>query len=316
MRQLPLLVLLVSLCVQPTLAACNYSVVLQGSATDANTCPTSDGLFYVAVSDTIKWSDELLPTLVETSYLGFQCATDTAVITRTSGVFIESSAEPWIDYSYYRVELARRTINVPAVKFVVSEQYSLSCARAHPSPVVINFTRSGLKLTSAEAGVRFDIDGDGISEQIGWTHPGDEVAFLIRGSMVYDGRQLFGNLSPQAPAIGDESENGYRALRLYDLNSDALIDARDDLWTVLRLWFDWNHNGISELNEVRQLDEWGVTAIELDYIETGKRDGQGNLQRQRARVRLVDGPWRWSTDFYPAEVAVHQQIEQTAGRLK
>ena len=297
-----LLALVVFVCIDPVSATCFHTVLSQGSTTNANMCPTSDGSFYVHVNDQIKWTDQSLPTWVETSHLNFQCATDTAVITRSSGLFIDQTDEPWLDWSYYKVRLARRTTNAPGVLFVVSEQYSLSCPRVHPSPIVINFGSGGLQLTSPSSGVDFDVNSDGMKERVGWTRAGEDVAFLVHGASVTDGRQLFGNLSPQAPAIGDESENGYRALRLHDANSDGLIDANDPIWAELSLWFDWNHDGTAQPNEIRSLSAWNVTAIELKYKETGKKDGHGNLHRQRAKVRLTDGSWKRSTDFYPAQI--------------
>ena len=176
--------------------------------------------------------------------------------------------------------------------------------------MVINFGLGGLRLTSAEAGVEFDLDGDGIPERLGWTRAGEDVAFLVHGAVVQNGRQLFGNLSPQAPRIEGESENGYRALRLHDFNGDLAIDARDPIWSELSLWFDWNHNGISEVSEIRTLGERGLVSISLDYVETGKQDGYGNLHRQRARVRLSDGSWRWSTDFYPIPLREYSRVAE------
>lgn len=311
MRKIIALSLLLALYVQPAIATCGYTVVTQSSTTSANLCPGFDGTFYVAVADTIKWSDVLLPSLVEVDYPTFNCATDKAVITRSSGTFIESESEPWIDYTYYKIELARRTSDLPGVKFIVDEVYSLSCARAHPSPVVINFEHGGLRLTGAAAGVTFDIDGDGLTEQVGWTRAGGDVAFLVHGPTVSDGKQLFGNNSPQAePLTPDESANGYRALRVYDLNSDGAIDVTDPVWADLHFWFDWNHNGQAEASEVRELAEWGVGSISLNYTTTGKRDRWGNLLRQRAQVGLSDGSSCWSTDFYPVQVPKQVVTEQ------
>lgn len=293
---------IMTLLAAPVLAVCTFTVLVQGSTTDANLCSSSNDTFYVIAADTIRWSDQSKDSLVEAKYNAFRCGTDTAVITRSDGTFIESDSEPWIDYSYYKVELAYRSSNVPNAKFVVDEQYSLSCSRSHPSPVVINFDKSALQFTSPESGVEFDLSSIGIKQRLGWTQANSNVAFLIRGASVSDGRQLFGNLNDQAPPLTpDESENGYRALRVFDLNSDRQINAADPIWAELNLWFDRNHNGISEPEEVESLASRGILSISLDYNEIGKKDQFGNQHRQRARVSLVDGSERWSTDVYPAQ---------------
>jgi hypothetical protein len=302
MRKLIAVAVLCLLVVSQVLAICTYSIISQGYTTNANLCPTGDGKYYVAVADTIKWTDQSANSLVEASYTQFRCGTDDAVITRTSGTYVESSGEPWIDYSYYKIELAYRTVNVPNAKFVVDEKLSLSCARTHPSPIVINFAKSAFQFTSPQAGVYFDLSSSGTKQQIGWTEADSDVAFLVRGTNVLNGAQLFGNLNPQAPALfPDESANGYRALRLFDVNGDRQIGAADTLFGELRLWFDRNHNGISEAGEIETLAARGVRGISLEYVEIGKRDQYGNLHRQRAKVELVDGSTRWSTDVYPAQ---------------
>lgn len=49
------------------------------------------------------------------------------------------------------------------------------------SPIIIATGKDQkYKLTSAEDGVLFDLNGDGIPNQISWTEPGSDVAFLAR----------------------------------------------------------------------------------------------------------------------------------------
>ena len=297
-----------SLCAVQASAACFLTILGQGSETNANTCPTENGQFWVTVSDLIRWSDQLRNTTVATSYLNFACSTDTAVITRSQGLWVDED----ILFNYYKVELAYRTTNVPNTKFVLDEVYSLSCGRNNPSPVVLNFEQSALQFTSPESGVDFDLESNGTKPRIGWTQANSDVAFLIRGTSVTNGSDLFGNLNPQAPPLFEgESENGYRALRVFD-NGDKEITSADPIWQELHLWFDRNHNGISEPEEVESLASRGVVSISLEYLEVGKKDRYGNKQRQKAPFSLGDNSTRWSTDFYPAiSITPSSASEQT-----
>ncbi|MGB8522594.1 MAG: hypothetical protein WCD43_06485 [Candidatus Acidiferrales bacterium] len=157
------------------------------------------------------------------------------------------------------------------------------------SPVVIDTTGHGYFLTSASNGVSFDISADGIPIQIAWTAPGSGDAFLAlpgADGLVHNGGNLFGSGSPQPPSA---HPNGFAALAVYDLpanggNGDGIIDARDAIWTSLRLWIDVNHDGICQPEEMHTLPSLGVNSISLKYREDRKTDQYGNEFRYRAGV--------------------------------
>lgn len=197
-----------------------------------------------------------------------------------------------------------------------------------PSPIIVDTTGKGFRLTSAADGVRFDFSGKGKPIKTGWTAADSGDAFLAcldcwkdipNNGKIDSGRKLFGNYTEQTCAAG--ARNGYCALAEFDKpenggNGDGIIDWHDAVWPKLLLWIDANHDGVSQPNELHTLvgheTEFGVYSISLKYSDDTHEDQYGNQFHYKSALNPnpLDGASRdghWTYDVFFA-------VEQSGGK--
>lgn len=159
------------------------------------------------------------------------------------------------------------------------------------SPVILDLHGDGIATTGRHDPVLFDYDGDGIPEVTAWTAPGAADAFLYLDKndnrRVDDASELLGTYT-MLPT-GGQARNGFDALLQYDWpefggNSDGVLSQADAIWKRLRLWVDWNHNGLDETGEDFTLASQGVVQLSLTYYvaqaaDNHGADAQGNFHK-------------------------------------
>ncbi len=132
-------------------------------------------------------------------------------------------------------------------------------------PLIIDLGQEGVELTTIENGVNFDLDCNGFSERTVWIDTEDGFLAFDRNNngKIDNGKELFGDGVELSD--GRISENGFEVLAELDSNNDGIVDCNDDEFNKLLIWIDYNHNGISESNELITAQEKGVVSINLSY---------------------------------------------------
>jgi hypothetical protein len=168
------------------------------------------------------------------------------------------------------------------------------------SPLIISTAEvnrmPALDLTSQDQGVWFNLMGlkalptANALTQVSW-FTNDNYGFLAlpdENNQINGIDQLFGN-NTQGPD-GAFAANGFLALGKYDSNGDGFLNAKDPVFSRLRVWVDTNRDGIAQPEEIHTLAEYGITQIQLKYNKNfSETDIYGNRIVYRSIAKDSDG---------------------------
>lgn len=168
---------------------------------------------------------------------------------------------------------------------------------AQADPLVLDLSGDGLSLRRASDGVEFDLTGSGTEVTAAFVQGDDALLYLdTNGNGVADdGNELFGDQEGYA--------DGFAELAAYDDNGDGVIDAADAVYSDLRLWQDWNGDGVNQAGESLTLAQAGVSAISLGSVASSADDGQGNTVAQIGSFTRADGTTGLAADVLLAYYA-------------
>ena len=133
-------------------------------------------------------------------------------------------------------------------------------------PVVLDMDGDGVELIPmAENSVLFDIDTDGLLEEVAWVSGDDAIlAYDHDGDdQVTKGDEIVFS------DYHEDAKTDLEGLRLaFDSNGDNILNALDEEWEAFGIWQDANADGIADEGEFIHLEDAGI--VSLDLISDGE----------------------------------------------
>lgn len=157
------------------------------------------------------------------------------------------------------------------------DKYYEASINTYVDPVVIDLNGDGKYTTSLEQGVHFDFSGDGFAEKTAWVSAGDGllVRDVNQNGEIDNGSELFGDRTVLKD--GTIAVSGFQALSDMDENKDGVLDDSDTGYKEMKIWVDFDQDGISAKEEMYSLNQLGIVSIDLAHNVINKFDTNGNL---------------------------------------
>ncbi len=157
--------------------------------------------------------------------------------------------------------------------------------QATADPIILDLDGDGVNLIAALDGVSFDIDADGVAEEIGWVGPNDGMLVVDSdgSGLIENGAEVFSEVFE-----GGSYANSLEALRSLDTNGDGILNASDVRFDEISVWLDADSDGITDPGELNTLAELDIMAIDLEALTTS-RNVAGNEIFAEGTFQWADG---------------------------
>lgn len=241
------------------------------------------------------------------SDIGTLSVADQTLDLTDGSVLIDTTSPDPINVSFVSQTLLSDTvlgqIGASVTSTESSSQNSSTVTVQYTTPIILDMNGDGIHTLSLDEGITFDLNADGIQENVGWSDGID--AFLVRDlnqdGMISDGSELFGNNT--ILSNGTKAQDGYAAMADLDENYDSVLDNRDTVFRELSVWIDTNLNGKSDVGEILNLDEAGITSFDLQAYADTSID-QGNRIGLKSSYTTIDKESYESADVWFATRSV------------
>ena len=157
-------------------------------------------------------------------------------------------------------------------------------------PLIFDLDGDGIKTTSLDKSrTYFDLDSNGFAERTAWVDASDGLLVLDRNNdgQITSGQELFGDQTLLANGV--RAASGFEALKEFDSNRDGRIDAKDEVYSKLKIWRDLNGDGISQAEELKGLGDYNIASISLSSTSSNASDVMNNIQRRVGSFIKTDG---------------------------
>jgi hypothetical protein len=170
------------------------------------------------------------------------------------------------------------------------------------TPMVLDLDGHGVQTLAAQQGVQFDLNGTGHTQQVGWVAGNDGLLVMDRNGdgVINNGNELFG--SGTVLANGKHAVNGYQAMAAEDSNHDGQLTAADATFGKLQVWVDANHDGKTDLGELKGLADVGIVSLDL-HATAGSTVDNGNVLGLVSSYTTADGARHDMADVWLAKQA-------------
>lgn len=123
-----------------------------------------------------------------------------------------------------------------------------------------------------ESKVFFDLKKDGMKKKVGWIKSVDAL-------LVFD-KNNDGKIDVTNETLGNSFKDGFEEAReLIDSNLDGKLDENDVLFDHLKLWFDYNQNGIATVDELKSMHDTGIISINLNTLSSNITVNEHNITK-------------------------------------